>query len=151
MRQITEYLSTKMTSKQLDELIDSNKKAEELNKLEKYWMEDVDEKDCFYKWFAEQHDYPDDKKPRIRAGKVMMWWKCYKILCMKGPMSKAEILSILGLKTTSYPKMFAEFADQCIIVPNRKIKKLEPQPVEKWKVIKARDINGGYYWDYERV
>lgn len=118
---------------------------------EKELMDDVDPKDCFYDWFPEQTEYPDDKKPRIRGGKINLWWKWYKMLCVYGPMSKAEILEKLGLKTTSYPKMFAELADQCIIVPNRKIRKLEPQPVEKWKVVKARDIHGGYYWDYEKV
>lgn len=115
---------------------------------ERELMADVDPKNCFYDWFPKQKEYPDDKKPRIRGGKINLWWKWYKLLCIHGPMSKAEILEKLGLKTTSYPKMFAELADQNIIVPNRKIRKLEPQPVDKWKVTKVIDGNPWqYHWE----
>jgi hypothetical protein len=144
MISLNEFLSAKGNEAAL-------KKTKNSVDAERELMDDVDTKNCYYDWFPKQTQYPDDRKPRISKGKMTLWWKCYKLLCMHGPMTKAEILEKLGLKTTSYSTEFSLLAHQHIIVPNKSTRKLEPQQIEYWKVVKVREPNGGYYWDYETV
>ena len=110
MKQLNEYLSNQIKSKYYGDALDWES-----------WL------DC---------TFPDDKKPRIVAGRELLWWRCYKLLCSEGPMTKAEILTKLGLKPTSYTSMFTLLSKQNIIVPNKKTRKLEPRDPSEWKLNK---------------
>jgi len=59
----------------------------------------------------------------------------WKILVMNGQLKKPMLnLAIGNPKPTSYSTYYAELSYLNIIVPNKKTRCLEPQPVSKWKV-----------------
>lgn len=81
-------------------------------------------------------EFPDDRIHRkLNNGKELLWWKWWKILTYNGPQSKKTLNKAIGNdKEDSYSTIYAKFNRLNIITYNRKLRKLEAQPVSKWKV-----------------
>lgn len=80
------------------------------------------------------NNYYDDAiyKMRKKNGELFQWAQWWEYLMEKGPHSKYDLLTHFNLAPTSYATQFAQLARRNIIVPNKKTKKLEAQPIEKW-------------------
>ena len=70
------------------------------------------------------------RKTHKSNGDELMWYTVWKILDKNGPMSKAEVLTKMGLKPTSYATSFASWSSHNII---RSVGgKLEAVPQNQW-------------------
>lgn len=80
------------------------------------------------------NNYYDDAiyKMRKNNGELFQWAQWWEYLMENGPHSKYDLLTHFNLVPTSYANQFALLARRNIIVPNKKTKKLEAQPIEKW-------------------
>ena len=74
--------------------------------------------------------YDPKKNTHKSNGEELMWFKVWKILDENGPMTKAEVLTSMGLKPTSYATSFALWSSCNMIVGDKG--KLKALPSNEW-------------------
>jgi len=74
--------------------------------------------------------YDPNKNTHKSNGEELLWFKIWKTLDKNGPMTKAEVLTSLGLQPRSYPTSFAKWSSCNMIVGDKG--KLKALPSNEW-------------------